>query len=157
MDAKLHLASTVTNIKSLIPVTSEMDSRLYASWSKLFRLHCHAFQVIQHLSPRPLAESSSSKETEKDKDKTTKPVDDSWDRLDAIVLQWIYATISSDLLHTILKPNATTHEAWVALENIFHDNKSSQAIHLLHKFSNTHLSGVPTISSSLVDNQSLVL
>ncbi|XP_021991366.1 uncharacterized protein LOC110888135 [Helianthus annuus] len=173
MDVKLHPASTVTNIKSLISVTLEMDSGLYASWSELFRLHCRVFQVIQHLSPKPVAESYSSKETEKDKDKSAKPVDDSWDRLDAIVLQWIYATISSDLLHTILKPNATAHEAWVALENIFQDNKSSRAIHLLHKFSNTRLSGFPNVSAycqqlkvlsdqlasvgSPVDNQSLVL
>ncbi|XP_022020313.1 uncharacterized protein LOC110920410 [Helianthus annuus] len=173
MDAKLHPASTVTNIKSLIPITLEMDSGLYASWSELFRLHCRVFQMIQHLSPKPEAESSSSKATEKDKDTTTKPVDDSWDRLDAIVLLWIYATISSDLLHTILKPNATAHGAWVALENIFHDNKSSRAIHLLHKFSNTRLSGFPNVSAycqqlkvlsdqlasagSPVYNQSLVL
>ncbi|XP_022032189.1 uncharacterized protein LOC110933267 [Helianthus annuus] len=114
---------------------------------RTFRLHCRAFQVIQHLSPKPVAESSSSKETEKDKDKSAKPVDDAWDRLDAIVLQWIYATISSDLLHTILKPNATAHEAWVALENILQDNKSSRAIHLLHKFSNTRLSGFPNVSA----------
>uniref|UniRef100_A0A251U2J3 Putative cytochrome P450, Ribonuclease H-like domain, GAG-pre-integrase domain protein n=1 Tax=Helianthus annuus TaxID=4232 RepID=A0A251U2J3_HELAN len=173
MDTKLHPASTVNNIKSLIPVTLEMDSGLYASWSELFRLHCRAFQVIQHLSPKPTAESSSSKEPDKEKDKSTQPVDDSWDRLDAIVLQWIYATISSDLLHTILKPNATAHEAWVALENIFHDNKSSRAIHLRHKFSNTRLSGFPNVSAycqqlkvlsdqlasvgAPVDNQSLVL
>ncbi|XP_022031607.1 uncharacterized protein LOC110932589 [Helianthus annuus] len=147
MDTKLHPASTVNNIKSLIHVTLEMDSGLYASWSELFRLHCRAFQVIQYLSPKPTAESSSSKEPDKEKDKSTQPVDDSWDRLDAIVLQWIYATISSDLLHTILKPNATAHEAWVALENIFHDNKSSRAIHLRHKFSNTRLSGFPNVSA----------
>ncbi|GJX82281.1 hypothetical protein Tco_0331762, partial [Tanacetum coccineum] len=30
-----------------------------------------------------------------------------WARLDVVVLQWIYNTISSDLLHTILQPNAT--------------------------------------------------
>ncbi|XP_022020297.1 uncharacterized protein LOC110920393 [Helianthus annuus] len=130
MDAKLHPASTVTNIKSLISVTLEMDSGFYASWIELFRLHCRAFQ-------------------------------------------WIYATISSDLLHTILKPNATAHEGWVALENIFHGNKSSRAIRLLHKFSNTCLSGFPNVSAyrqqlkvlsdqlasvgSPVDNQSLVL
>ena len=30
-----------------------------------------------------------------------------WLTLDAMVLQWIYATISSDLLHTILEPDST--------------------------------------------------
>ncbi|KAM0054562.1 hypothetical protein Hdeb2414_s0006g00196241 [Helianthus debilis subsp. tardiflorus] len=171
MDQKLHPAATVSNIKSQIPVTLEMDSGLYNSWSELFRITCRAYQVHDHLSPRPEADSSSSsKESDKDKAKT---VDDSWDYLDAIVLQWIYGTISSDLLHTILKKNSIAYEAWVALENIFQDNKSARSIHLLHKFSNTRLSGFSSVSAycqelkvladqlasvgSPVDNKSLVL
>lgn len=32
-----------------------------------------------------------------------------WLTLDATILQWIYAMISHDLLHTILELDATTH------------------------------------------------
>ncbi|KAM0015830.1 putative RNA-directed DNA polymerase [Helianthus debilis subsp. tardiflorus] len=145
---KLHSASTVPNIKSLIPITLEMETGQYASWSELFKIQCRTFLVIDHLSPKPPAPAaSSSKDTDKDKDKVTTPVDDQWDRLDAIVLQWIYATISNDLLHTILKPNTTAYDAWTTLEGIFQDNKSSRAIHLLHKFSNTRLDGFPNVSA----------
>ncbi|XP_022036866.1 uncharacterized protein LOC110939603 [Helianthus annuus] len=145
---KLHPASTVSNIKSLIPITLEMETGQYASWSELFKIQCRAFLVIDHLSPKPPAPAaSSSKDTDKDKDKVTTPVDDQWDRLDAIVLQWIYATISNDLLHTILKPNTTAYDAWTTLEGIFQDNKSSRAIHLLHKFSNTRLDGFSNVSA----------
>ncbi|XP_021979127.1 uncharacterized protein LOC110875238 [Helianthus annuus] len=118
MEPKIHPAATVTNIKSLIPFVLEMESGLYASWSELFKIQCRASLVIDHLSPRPSSSSGSNKETDKDKadkDKETQP-DDSWDRLDAIMLQWIYATISNDLLHTILKPNTTAYDAWKTLE-----------------------------------------
>ncbi|XP_021997128.1 uncharacterized protein LOC110894240 [Helianthus annuus] len=170
MDNKLH--PTSSNIKSLIPITLEMDNSHYASWSKLFHLHCRAFQVHDHLSPRPAVKSSSSSKYS-DKDKQPRAVDDSWDRLDAIFLQWIYGTISSDLLHTILRPNASAYEAWVALKNIIQNNKSARAIHQLHKFSNTRLSGFPCVYAYCqqlkvladqlanvgfpVDNKSLVL
>lgn len=38
-----------------------------------------------------------------------------WRTLDATVLQWIYAMISTDLLHTILEPDSTVAEAWTRL------------------------------------------
>ncbi|XP_022004284.1 uncharacterized protein LOC110901817 [Helianthus annuus] len=174
MEPKIHPAATVTNIKSLIPVVLEMESGQYASWSELFKIQCRASLVIDHLSPKPSASSSSSSVTTKDTDKAKdKEVDDSWDRLDAIVLQWIYATISNNLLHTILKPNTTAYDAWKTLEGIFQDNKSSRSIHLMHKFSNTRLDGFSSVSAycqqlkvladqlanvgSLVDNERLVL
>ncbi|XP_021990975.1 uncharacterized protein LOC110887711 [Helianthus annuus] len=127
----------------------------------------------------PLVAPSSSTDTDEKKaadekqDQPLPPPETLWDCLDAIVLQWIYATISNDLLHTILKPNTTAYEAWTTLENIFQDNKSSRAIHLLHKFSNTRLDGFPNVSAycqllkilanqlanvgSPVDNERLVL
>ncbi|XP_035845915.1 uncharacterized protein LOC118492191 [Helianthus annuus] len=149
MEPKIHPAATVTNIKSLIPVVLEMESGQYASWSELFKIQCRASLVIDHLSPRTSSSSGPTKAADKDTTDTTKEsqVDDSWDRLDAIVLQWIYATISNDLLHTILKPNTTAYDAWKTLEGIFQDNKSSRSIHLLHKFSNTRLDGFPNVSA----------
>ncbi|XP_021986807.1 uncharacterized protein LOC110883325 [Helianthus annuus] len=150
MESKLHPASIVSNIKSLIPITLEMETGQYASWSELFKIQCRAFLVIDHLSPKPTESSASSSQTgDKDgKDKSTPPPpESSWDRLDAIVLQWIYSTISNDLLHTILKPNTTAYEAWKTLENIFQDNKSTRAIHLLQKFSNTQLDAYPNMSA----------
>ncbi|GAA0145642.1 hypothetical protein LIER_36158 [Lithospermum erythrorhizon] len=34
-----------------------------------------------------------------------------WKRIDAIILSWIYGTISSDLLNTIIEPESTAAEA----------------------------------------------
>lgn len=67
--------------------------------------------------------------------------------LDATVLQWIYATISHDLLHTILEPDATAMDAWNRLREIFQDNKNSRAVSLEQEFSNTKMEDFPTASA----------
>nr|KAJ0225416.1 hypothetical protein LSAT_V11C100033530 [Lactuca sativa] len=72
---------------------------------------------------------------------------ETWSRLDAIVLQWIYGTISNDLLHTILKPNTSASQAWTALENIFQDNQSTRVVYLDSKFVSMRLDHHPNISS----------
>ncbi|KAD4386050.1 hypothetical protein E3N88_26219 [Mikania micrantha] len=146
MDSKLHPAITVTNIRNFIPFVLEMESGQYTSWAELFRIHCRAFQVINHIdSPPPIPLPSAPAANV---DKTPKTDDPAiWSRLDAIVLQWIYSTISNDLLHTILKPNSTAYQAWIALENIFQDNQGSRAVYLEHKFNTTRLDNHPNISS----------
>ncbi|KAK9060337.1 hypothetical protein SSX86_021041 [Deinandra increscens subsp. villosa] len=70
-----------------------------------------------------------------------------WKRIDAIVLQWIYGTISNDLLETILKPESTAAQAWTALANIHQDNQNHRAIYLQNKFSNLKLDNFANISS----------
>ena len=67
--------------------------------------------------------------------------------LDATVLQWIYATISHDLLHTILEPDTTTMEAWNSLRDIFQDNKHSRMVTLEDEFSNTKMENFPNASA----------
>ncbi|XP_022031452.1 uncharacterized protein LOC110932424 [Helianthus annuus] len=142
MDPKTHPAITISNIKTFIPITLEMETSQYSSWAELFKIHCRAFQVLDHLSPRitdPPAATSTEPSKEKDSAKTDK-TDDVWDRLDAIVLQWIYGTISSDILSTIIRPDSTACYAWTALKRIFHDNQATRSVLLQQKFSNLKLS-----------------
>ncbi|XP_076908040.1 uncharacterized protein LOC143564737 [Bidens hawaiensis] len=94
--------------------------------------------VDDHLKPRVVRTTPSTG----DKDKaasSTDPTPDQWKRLDAIVLQWIYGKISIDLLQTVMKKQTTAYDAWIALENLFQDNKSSCALHLQTKLTNTRL------------------
>ncbi|KAJ0570559.1 putative RNA-directed DNA polymerase [Helianthus annuus] len=148
MDSKLHPAVTVTNIKSYVPILLESDSTNYTTWSEFFRIHCRAFLVSDHLAPRPPQPAPAASSTDKDKPPTTpdkQPTTppplalDSWERLDAIVLQWLYGTISQDLINTIFKPNTTAYQAWTALETLFQDNKATRALYLKQKFNNTRL------------------
>ncbi|XP_058741815.1 uncharacterized protein LOC131614211 [Vicia villosa] len=69
--------------------------------------------------------------------KTTDP--HSWLRLDVVVLQWIYGTISVVLLKTIIEHNSTAEIVWNRLFGIFYDNKNSRALYLEQEFSQTHM------------------
>ncbi|XP_021979958.1 uncharacterized protein LOC110876086 [Helianthus annuus] len=147
METKLHPAVTVSNIKTSIPVTLEIETGHWSTWSELFKLHCKAFQVYDHLLPRSPPAANPS--TDKDKDKTTETsiANEVWERLDSIVLQWIYRTNSQDLVHTIIKPGTTAHQAWTTLENLFQDNKSSRALQLHHRFNTTRLENFANVSA----------
>ncbi|KAJ9535722.1 hypothetical protein OSB04_un001122 [Centaurea solstitialis] len=136
-DHKLHPAVTVSNIRTFVPITLDNEAADYNTWSELFRIHCTAFLVADHLEPRrpsPTATPSTDKEKQ-----SASPHADSWERLDAIVLQWIYGTISTGLLKTVIKKSTTAYDAWKAIENLFQDNKATRALFLKQKFANTRL------------------
>ncbi|XP_021979431.1 uncharacterized protein LOC110875542 [Helianthus annuus] len=135
MSTPIHPAVTVSNIKALIPITLDIENGHYTAWSELFKIHCISYDVYDHLQPKKVSDASSSADKEQPKDKVVASL--SWERLDSIVLQWIYGTISTDLLHTILMPNTNAHAAWTALANIFQDNKATRTIDLNNKFANT--------------------
>ncbi|XP_021718554.1 uncharacterized protein LOC110686243 [Chenopodium quinoa] len=62
-----------------------------------------------------------------------------WQRLDDIVRQWIYSTISNDLLNTIINPDDKAIDAWNRLKDFFQNNKSARALQLEAQFTNTKL------------------
>lgn len=123
-NSRFHPALTVSNVKNFIPIILEMEKGQYSSWAELFKIYCRAYQVMDHIIPTPPVSSDKGKETATVRD------DELWSRLDAIVLQWIYRTISNDLLHTILEPDSSAQKAWERLQSIFQDNKHSRAVYL---------------------------
>ncbi|KAJ9566516.1 hypothetical protein OSB04_002482 [Centaurea solstitialis] len=92
----LHPATTVTNIRNQIPITLTTDGNTYNSWVALFKVQCTVCKVLDHIIPDATAPSDH---------------DEEWKRIDAIVLQWIYSTISTDLLTTILNVDNTAAKA----------------------------------------------
>lgn len=78
-----HPALSISNIKNFIPVTLDMENVQYSSWAELFKITARAYQVLDHIVPPSATEKAkeASSKTETDKDL--------WDRLDAVVLQWI--------------------------------------------------------------------
>ncbi|XP_076906863.1 uncharacterized protein LOC143563131 [Bidens hawaiensis] len=143
MDSKqIHPALTVSNIKTHIPLLLEKDSSHFNTWKTLFQVHCQAYEVADHLLPRPApapATLPSDPAAAALAEAQAAVADQFWNRVDALVKQWIYATVSQPLLRIIIQPTQTAHDAWLAVEREFNDNKNTRAIFLGQEFANLSL------------------
>ncbi|XP_021728756.1 uncharacterized protein LOC110695839 [Chenopodium quinoa] len=127
-----HPAYAVSNIKNLMPITLDQEESQYATWVELFRIHACAFNVLDHIDTTV--------------DRPSDIDDFTWKRLDAIVKQWIYGTISKDLVNTIMKPGATALVLWKRLEELFYDNKHTRAVYLEEQFNTIRLENFANMS-----------
>lgn len=125
---KFHPALTITNVKSLIPVTLDNEQALYHSWAALFTNLTRVHDLYDHIVPPTEEPARAAYIAAKTADPTI------WKRLDAAILQWIYDTISSDLLLAILRRDDIAEGAWKRLEALFQDNKASRATLLEEDF-----------------------
>ncbi|XP_022004532.1 uncharacterized protein LOC110902105 [Helianthus annuus] len=128
----LHPVSSVTNIQNKIR-TLDGEKVTYSAWVKLSKLHAKGYDVLPHIDgTEPPAVSD--------------PRFDEWAKIDSIVLQWIYATLSDSLLVRILEDETTAQRAWNKLQSIFHNNKNSRASSLLCAFTNTTLASCSSLN-----------
>ncbi|MCH84998.1 hypothetical protein A2U01_0005837, partial [Trifolium medium] len=104
-----HPTLAVTNIKHGIPFVLELEKDHYDMWAELFEIHARAHKVIDHIISQPGKENPASTDADFEM----------WTILDSTVLQWIYSTISFDLLTTIMEKGSTVMAAWNRLANIF--------------------------------------
>ncbi|WOG94987.1 hypothetical protein DCAR_0314288 [Daucus carota subsp. sativus] len=132
--SSFHPALAVSNIRNHIPIILEMENGQYSTWAELFKITARSHKVLSHIIPPA---------TGKEKVLSTEDEKELWSTLDATVLSWIYATISNDLLHTIIEPDATAMEAWNRLRDIFQDNKNSRVVTLEAEFSSTKMENFP--------------
>ncbi|XP_022034865.1 uncharacterized protein LOC110936763 [Helianthus annuus] len=121
----LHPAYSVTNIQTKIRIL-DGTKVTYTSWVKLFKLHTMAYKVLDHIDDTPAPDSADSQYP-------------TWKELDALVCQWIYSTISDDLLTRVLDTDATARTTWLKLEKIFLSNKQAKAAALESRFVNLTL------------------
>lgn len=82
----------VTFIKSYVPIILDMQKLNYDAWRELFETHCLSFSVSGHLDGTCVPTSAT---------------DTPWKEHDGLVKMWIYRTISSSLLDTVLKTRCT--------------------------------------------------
>ncbi|XP_021741043.1 uncharacterized protein LOC110707328 [Chenopodium quinoa] len=136
--SQYHPALAVPNIKAHIPITLEMANMQYSTWAELFKLHAKSHRVLHHIIP-PAAGKEKVPSTEEEKEL--------WQTLDAAVLSWLYGTISTDLINTVIEPDATAMEIWNRLRDLFQDNKHSRAVTLEQEFSTTNLEDFPNVSA----------
>ncbi|KAJ9545538.1 hypothetical protein OSB04_025245 [Centaurea solstitialis] len=109
----LHPAYSVSNIQSKIR-TLDGTKVSYTSWVKLFKFNAIAYKVLNHIDGSPQPASTDMEYA-------------AWKELDALVSQWIYSTLSDDLLTRVLDMDATAHDTWLKLEKIFLSNKQAKA------------------------------
>ena len=133
---KLHPALAVSNIKNNIPIVLEMETDHYSAWAELFKLHARSHRVLAHILP-----------TGKETPPSTDEEKELWSTLDATVLQWMYATISTDLLHTIIEADLSAKDAWERLRDLFQDNKNSRVVALEHDFSHVKMRDFRSVSA----------
>ncbi|XP_060188894.1 uncharacterized protein LOC132617838 [Lycium barbarum] len=134
-----HPTLVVSNIKNHISVTLEMENSQYGTWAELFKIHARSHKVLHHIIPPPTGKEKPAPKTDKEVEL--------WTSIDATVLQWIYSTISNDLLNTIIEPDATAMDAWVRLCDIFQDHQTSRAVTLEKEFTTTCMEDFPHASA----------
>ena len=103
---KIHPATLATNIKTYVPIQLDEEGIKFNTWVTLFKLHCRTNLVDDHLIPD-------------DSSKPSVPRDAEWQHLDDIVRTWLYGTISSALLSTIVCPKDCALDTWNRIENNF--------------------------------------
>ncbi|XP_074283909.1 uncharacterized protein LOC141608456 [Silene latifolia] len=129
----LHPVFTVSNIQNKIRIL-DGTKVTYASWVRLFTLHAKGYKVLSHIDgTEPPAASAANY--------------DEWCEIDAHVLQWIYGTLSDDLLPRVLEDESTAYEAWKRVENIFLNNKGARLAALEHEFNNLKLANLPSLEA----------
>ncbi|XP_076941230.1 uncharacterized protein LOC143610718 [Bidens hawaiensis] len=101
----LHPVYTVTNIQNKVR-TLDGTKVTCSSWVKLFQLNARGYKVLDHID-------GTLPQLEDDADYGTRM------EIDAIVLQWIYATVSDAYLARILDNESTALDAWGRLKKIF--------------------------------------
>ncbi|CAH9094724.1 unnamed protein product [Cuscuta europaea] len=114
---------------------------MYHSRAALFKVLVRVHDVYEHIIPHVQPEELATYEQSKAADLSL------WNRLDAAVLQWIYGTISNNLLLAILLKDDTAHAAWARLESLFQDNKVSRATHLEEELSDLNFENFSSIDS----------
>ncbi|XP_074300692.1 uncharacterized protein LOC141631993 [Silene latifolia] len=129
----LHPVYTVTNIQNKVRVL-DGTKVTYASWVNLFTLHARGYKVLHHIDGTPAPAK-------------TDPTYDAWYEIDAHVLQWIYGTMSDDLLPRFLESESTALEAWNRVKNIFLNNKGARAASLEHEFNTLKLAQQPSFDA----------
>ncbi|XP_024636322.1 uncharacterized protein [Medicago truncatula] len=133
-----HSAFTINNVKTIILVTLDNDSNLYLSWSALFLVQARVHNLLDHIIP------PSDEKFIRTADDLKANDSDLWNRLDAVVLQWMYATITQDILNSIIVINDTAEACWNHIAAMFNDNKHSRVVQLENQFSNTNLEDFPS-------------
>ncbi|CAI9102102.1 OLC1v1000311C1 [Oldenlandia corymbosa var. corymbosa] len=129
-----HPAIGLSNIKNY--VTPILDFTNYMLWKEIFLPVFRGHAVIGHIDgsdPCPPSTLAASDDTSSS---NPNPAFRTWTQIDSIVLSWIQATVSTEILQAIVRPNSslTACDAWLTIEKLFHDQLGSRLLQLKFEF-----------------------
>lgn len=116
--ANLHAqAVAVQNIRTLVPVVLDLGSPNYNKWRGRFLITLGKYSLTAHVLSDATRRDSAD-----------------WCRMDCVVLEWLYGTITPELCEIVMEHGATARAVWQALEGQFIGNRETRALHLDAQF-----------------------
>lgn len=98
--ANLHAqAVVVQNIRALVPVVLDLVTPNYSKWCDRFLTTLGKYSLSDHVLTDTIRADSAD-----------------WCRRDCVVCEWLYGTISPDLVEIVMAPHATARLVWLGLE-----------------------------------------
>ncbi|KAJ0478294.1 hypothetical protein HanRHA438_Chr00c13g0849691 [Helianthus annuus] len=128
----LHPVYTVTDITKKVRILDGVKVT-YSAWVKLFNLHARGYEVLDHITNEPPAKDD--------------PTYAQWMKIDAVVLQWIYSTLSDEYVLRVLEEPSTALQAWNRVKDLFHNNKGPRCAALQSRFVNLKLSSMSSLEA----------
>ena len=103
------------NIKSHVPTILDMVNPNYPEWRCFFDSVVGKFGLHSHLAAAPTAADRA---------------DPDWVMIDQCLVNWMYNTISRDVLRIVRVPGATAFTIWAAIVDLFRDHQMHRAVYL---------------------------
>ncbi|GAA0140025.1 hypothetical protein LIER_01453 [Lithospermum erythrorhizon] len=127
-------SSTISNIKNY--VSQVLDFSNYPIWQSMFLPVLESHGVLHHVDGTTSWPPSFI--STDDNALLPNSVYMEWKRVDAMVLSWIQATVSLDILRSLIQPGLTltARDAWVRIESLFLSQAQSQEVQLKPDFIN---------------------
>jgi hypothetical protein len=118
--AMLHTqAYGVQNIRSLVSTVLDPSSTGYAHWRDQVLLTLKRYELTDYvISDDPLVN------------------DPAWDRMETVVLSWIFGMITGELQDITKEHGVVAHQVWHMIEHKFIGNNKTCALHLDGSFHN---------------------
>ncbi|XP_062201483.1 uncharacterized protein LOC133904011 [Phragmites australis] len=116
--ANIHAqAVAVQNTHALVPIVLDLGSSNYNKWRGWFLITLGKYSLTCHVLFDVVHPDSAD-----------------WCRMDCVVLEWLYGTITPNLYKIVMENGVTACTVWQALEGQFIGNRETCALHLDAKF-----------------------
>ena len=103
------------NIKSHVPAILDIANPNYPEWRCFFDSVIGKFGLHSHIAAPPTV---------------AQRLDPEWLMVDQCLVNWLYNTVSRDVLQIIRAPGATAHSIWAAILDLFRDHQLHRAVYL---------------------------